>query len=121
MGKCNEESPPSEIYSGDIIQFGVDVTENNRKSNEKQTFFFFWFSFLHEKRCLATHNCIIIEVKLYHSDGSEALPRTSNGQSLAPIKELDVSSQTLYQLAQYLQVKPTKNQNIRIIMKNLFV
>ena len=25
--------------------------------------------------CLATHNCIITEVKLYHSDGNEALPR----------------------------------------------
>jgi len=32
LGKCNEESLPFEIYSGDIVQFGVDVTENNRKS-----------------------------------------------------------------------------------------
>ena len=33
LGKCNEESEPFEIFSGDIVQFGVDVTENNRKSN----------------------------------------------------------------------------------------
>ena len=32
--------------------------------------FEFYFNFR-----LATHNCIIIEVKLYHSDGNEALPR----------------------------------------------
>ncbi|CAF3416009.1 unnamed protein product [Rotaria sp. Silwood1] len=82
LGKCNEESLPFEIYSGDIIQFGVDVTENNRKT---------------------THNCIIIEVKLYHSDGNEALPRSPIDRSLGQIKDVDINTQTLYQLAQYLQ------------------
>ncbi|CAF1198414.1 unnamed protein product [Adineta steineri] len=82
LGKCNEESLPFEIFSGDVIQFGVDVTENNRKT---------------------THNCIIIEVKLYHSDGNEALSRSPIDRSLSQIKELDINTQTLYQLAQYLQ------------------
>ncbi|CAF0756075.1 unnamed protein product [Rotaria sordida] len=82
LGKCNEESLPFEIYSGDIIQFGVDVTENNRKT---------------------THNCIIIEVKLYHSDGNEALPRSPIDRSLGQMKDVDINTQTLYQLAQYLQ------------------
>ncbi|UJR10119.1 hypothetical protein I4U23_014342 [Adineta vaga] len=82
LGKCNEESAPCEIFSDDIVQFGVDVTENNRKT---------------------THNCIIMEVKLFHTDGSEVLPRSANGQSLAQIKELDINTQTLYQLAQYIQ------------------
>jgi uncharacterized coiled-coil DUF342 family protein len=82
LGKCNEESLPFEIYSGDIVQFGVDVTENNRKT---------------------THNCIIIEVKLYHSDGNEALSRSPVDRSFGQMKELDINNQTLYQLAQYLQ------------------
>lgn len=82
LGKCNEESEPYEIYSGDIIQFGVDVTENNRKT---------------------THNCIIMEVKLFHSENNEALPRIANQQSLGQMKELDMNSQVVYQLAQYLQ------------------
>lgn len=71
LGKCNEESLPFEIYSGDIIQFGVDVTENNRKS--KSSLLSASQGTLHLS--LATHNCIIIELKLYHSDGNEALPR----------------------------------------------
>ncbi|CAF0908695.1 unnamed protein product [Adineta ricciae] len=89
LGKCNEESPPFEIFSDDIVQFGVDVTENNRKT---------------------THNCIIMEVKLFHADGSEALPRSANGQSLAQIKELDINTQTLYQLAQYIQEAMNREQ-----------
>ncbi len=73
LGKCNEESLPFEIYSGDIVQFGVDVTENNRKS---RIFIFLWlFSMINFFSSSATHNCIIIEVKLYHSDGNEALSR----------------------------------------------
>lgn len=31
LSRGSEESPPCEIMSGDIIQFGVDVTENTRK------------------------------------------------------------------------------------------
>ena len=72
MGKCNEESLPFEIFSGDIIQFGVDVTENNRKS---RIFIYLILSKNTKFSLIATHNCIIIEVKLYHSDGNEALPR----------------------------------------------
>jgi len=50
LGKCNEESQPFEIYTGDIIQFGVDVTENNRKSNLDYLYIFlniktFYFSY----------------------------------------------------------------------------
>jgi pSer/pThr/pTyr-binding forkhead associated (FHA) protein len=79
LGKCNEESLPFDIYSGDVIQFGVDVTENNRKSKDihlSYSFVFLTKYFSHS----ATHNCIIIEVKLYHSDGNEALPRRYSNQ-----------------------------------------
>ena len=31
LGKSNEDSAPFELTSGDIIQFGVDVTENTKK------------------------------------------------------------------------------------------
>ena len=31
LSKGSEESPAREIYSGDIIQFGVDVMENSRR------------------------------------------------------------------------------------------
>jgi len=82
LGKCNEESLPFEIFSGDIVQFGVDVTENNRKT---------------------THNCIIIEVKLFHTDGSEAILRSPVDRPLGQANELDINTQAMYQLAQYLQ------------------
>lgn len=70
LGKCNEDSDPFEIFSGDIVQFGVDVTENNRKSNMSENLFLDSHSFLS-----ATHNCIILEVRLFHTDGNEALSR----------------------------------------------
>lgn len=31
LSRGSEESPPCEVLSGDLIQFGVDVTENTRK------------------------------------------------------------------------------------------
>lgn len=34
LSRGSEESPPCEVLSGDIIQFGVDVTENTRKGTE---------------------------------------------------------------------------------------
>lgn len=47
----SNESEPHELSSGDIVQFGVDVMENNRK---------------------VTHGCIIATLKLYLPDGKEA-------------------------------------------------
>ena len=34
LSKGSEESPPRVIFSGDIIQFGVDVMENSRRGEE---------------------------------------------------------------------------------------
>lgn len=42
LSRGSEESPPCEIMSGDIIQFGVDVTENTRKGKGMDHF---WFLF----------------------------------------------------------------------------
>ena len=41
LSRGSEESPPCEILSGDIIQFGVDVTENTRKGTGMDQFFLF--------------------------------------------------------------------------------
>ena len=51
LSVANTDSAPREIYSSDIVQFGVDVTENNRK---------------------VTHGCIIATLTLYHPTGDEA-------------------------------------------------
>uniref|UniRef100_A0A803JAN0 Sarcolemmal membrane-associated protein n=1 Tax=Xenopus tropicalis TaxID=8364 RepID=A0A803JAN0_XENTR len=55
LSRGSEESPPCEILSGDIIQFGVDVTENTRK---------------------VTHGCIVSTVKLFLPDGLETRRRS---------------------------------------------
>lgn len=52
LSVANEESMPKEIHSNDIIQFGVEVVDSASK---------------------ITHGCIIIKIKLYHPNGSEAL------------------------------------------------
>uniref|UniRef100_A0A672LIK1 Sarcolemmal membrane-associated protein n=1 Tax=Sinocyclocheilus grahami TaxID=75366 RepID=A0A672LIK1_SINGR len=80
LSRGSEESPPCEVLSGDIIQFGVDVTENTRK---------------------VTHGCIVSTIKLFLPDGMEArrllfaLPVSANTPSMY--------SQELFQLSQYLQ------------------
>ncbi len=51
LGKSNEDSQPFDLTSGDIIQFGVDVTENTKK---------------------VTHGCITVEIKLFYKPGVEA-------------------------------------------------
>ncbi|GAA6066432.1 sarcolemmal membrane-associated protein-like isoform X1 [Tachysurus ichikawai] len=55
LSRGSEESPPCEVLSGDIIQFGVDVTENTRK---------------------VTHGCIVSSIKLFLPDGMEARRRS---------------------------------------------
>jgi pSer/pThr/pTyr-binding forkhead associated (FHA) protein len=83
LGKSNEDSEPFEITSGDIIQFGVDVTEANKK---------------------VTHGCITVECKLYHQMGQEAVKM--NQQT----NRIDVQTQELYQLALVLQEAVSREQ-----------
>lgn len=80
LGKSNEDSQPFDLTSGDIIQFGVDVTENTKK---------------------VTHGCITVEIKLFHKPGVEASVSKPN-QSVQSNK-IDVQTQELYQLALFLQ------------------
>uniref|UniRef100_A0A673NGD4 Sarcolemmal membrane-associated protein n=1 Tax=Sinocyclocheilus rhinocerous TaxID=307959 RepID=A0A673NGD4_9TELE len=91
LSRGSEESPPCEVLSGDIIQFGVDVTENTRK---------------------VTHGCIVSTIKLFLPDGMEARQRSEDVSfSLCFfLSGMQVSantpsmySQELFQLSQYLQ------------------
>uniref|UniRef100_A0A667XSI5 Sarcolemmal membrane-associated protein n=1 Tax=Myripristis murdjan TaxID=586833 RepID=A0A667XSI5_9TELE len=75
LSRGSEESPPCEVLSGDIIQFGVDVTENTRK---------------------VTHGCIVSTIKLFLPDGMEARRRVAANTP-------SMYSQELFQLSQYLQ------------------
>ncbi|XP_051932365.1 sarcolemma associated protein a isoform X8 [Hippocampus zosterae] len=89
LSRGSEESPPCEVLSGDIIQFGVDVTENTRK---------------------VTHGCIVSTIKLFLPDGMEARRRSDVIQAPLPLPLDKVAantpsmySQELFQLSQYLQ------------------
>ncbi|KAI4887312.1 hypothetical protein NFI96_014687 [Prochilodus magdalenae] len=89
LSRGSEESPPCEVLSGDIIQFGVDVTENTRK---------------------VTHGCIVSTIKLFLPDGMEARRRSEVIQAPLPLPVDKVAantpsmySQELFQLSQYLQ------------------
>lgn len=80
LGKSNEDSAPFDLTSGDIIQFGVDVTENTKK---------------------VTHGCITVEIKLFHKPGVEASIFKPNQATQS--NKIDVQTQELYQLALFLQ------------------
>ncbi|XP_062298622.1 sarcolemma associated protein a isoform X2 [Scomber scombrus] len=87
LSRGSEESPPCEVLSGDIIQFGVDVTENT-----------------------LTHGCIVSTIKLFLPDGMEARRRSDVIQAPLPLPVDKVAantpsmySQELFQLSQYLQ------------------
>ncbi|ELU00737.1 hypothetical protein CAPTEDRAFT_118963 [Capitella teleta] len=85
LSKGSEESPPREMYSGDTIQFGVDVMENSRR---------------------VTHSCIIATVQLFHPDGREATDNHSSSfmnNTCGGGVGATLQSQELYQLAQCLQ------------------
>ncbi|XP_078065699.1 sarcolemma associated protein a isoform X2 [Mustelus asterias] len=91
LSRGSEESPPCELLSGDIIQFGVDVTENTRKGK-------------------VTHGCIVSTVKLFMPDGMEGRRRSDVIQTPLPLPIEKVAanspsmySQELFQLSQYLQ------------------
>ncbi|KAM8759221.1 sarcolemmal membrane-associated protein isoform 6-T6 [Rhynchonycteris naso] len=91
LSRGSEESPPCEILSGDIIQFGVDVTENTRKGT-------------------VTHGCIVSTIKLFLPDGMEARLRSDviHAPLTSPVDKVAANtpsmySQELFQLSQYLQ------------------
>uniref|UniRef100_A0A673NN32 Sarcolemmal membrane-associated protein n=1 Tax=Sinocyclocheilus rhinocerous TaxID=307959 RepID=A0A673NN32_9TELE len=79
LSRGSEESPPCEVLSGDIIQFGVDVTENTRK---------------------VTHGCIVSTIKLFLPD---VLFKYYLIFFVVSANTPSMYSQELFQLSQYLQ------------------
>ncbi|VDK85330.1 unnamed protein product [Litomosoides sigmodontis] len=89
LSKSAEESSPRQIYSGDILQFGVEISENANK---------------------VTHGCILAIIRLYDANGEEACPpdnieingyvRTHDGDSLMfPLADF----RQLFQLQHYMR------------------
>ncbi|KAI4456537.1 centrosomal protein [Holotrichia oblita] len=87
----SNDSEPHEVSSGDIVQFGVDVVENNRK---------------------VTHGCIIATLKLYLPDGKEAKASPSiiegNRHGYVPLEELYKLNQIIQEASQREQCLETK-------------
>ncbi|XP_050419857.1 sarcolemmal membrane-associated protein [Adelges cooleyi] len=85
LSKSGEESKPQEVFSGDVVQFGVDVIENARN---------------------ISHGCITAILKLYYADGTEA---KSN-----PVVNFisDVSTQDLYNIDAYIREALHREANL---------
>jgi pSer/pThr/pTyr-binding forkhead associated (FHA) protein len=84
------ETEHHEVSSGDIVQFGVDVIENNRK---------------------VTHGCIIATLKLFLPDGKEAKASPSiveNNSHVVPLDELYKLHQIIQEATQREQCLETK-------------
>lgn len=92
LSKSGEESKPQEVFSGDVVQFGVDVIENSKN---------------------ISHGCITAVLKLYHADGAEA---KSN-----PVVNFisDVSTQDLYTIDAYIRDAMYRESNLESKLLNL--
>ncbi|XP_035239254.1 sarcolemmal membrane-associated protein-like isoform X2 [Anguilla anguilla] len=96
LSHAHQHGPPSQIFTGDIIQFGVDVTESS---------------------CNVTHGCVVSSICLFLPDGVEAShraeedatpPEASPATSPLPVWKVaestpSVYSLELFQLSQYLK------------------
>ncbi|XP_064156403.1 sarcolemmal membrane-associated protein-like isoform X2 [Anguilla rostrata] len=96
LSHAHQHGPPSQIFTGDIIQFGVDVTESS---------------------CNVTHGCVVSSICLFLPDGVEAShraeedatpPQASPATSPLPVWKVaestpSVYSLELFQLSQYLK------------------
>lgn len=92
LSKSGEESKPQEVFSNDVVQFGVDVIENSKN---------------------ISHGCITAVLKLYHADGTEA---KSN-----PVVNFisDVSTQDLYNIHAYIRDAMHREANLENKLLNL--
>lgn len=102
LSASGDESPPREVCSGDIVQFGVDVLENSRK---------------------VTHGCIVANLKLYLPDGKEAKasPSTSVISSVGsvPIEDLYQLNQNIQEALQREQMLETKIASLQMMVAAL--
>ena len=61
LSVANEESGPTTINSGDVVQFGVDVVENQKR---------------------VTHGCVVATIRLFLPGGDELPPPDPSDQSI---------------------------------------
>ncbi|KHJ41198.1 FHA domain protein [Trichuris suis] len=92
LSKGSEESAPHEVYSGDIVQLGVEIVENTKNGGS------------------LTHGCIVAMLRLYHPNGMEALKRDTcdgSGRSLASTIAAGsgnfIQAQDIYQMQLHLR------------------
>lgn len=100
--KNDEDFADREIFSGDIIRFGVDVVEHD-----------------------TTHGCIIAQVALYHPNGAEAkqsVDYVSNNDVLTGIETLH--TEQMFRFTHYIsealfreQVLDTKLESIKRLLQ----
>lgn len=95
LSKSSEESLPREVFSGDTVQFGVDVVENSRN---------------------VTHGCVIATLKLFLPNGREAKPAPS---VFASGHNSKVTLEDLYHLNQYLQDSLQREQMLESKLSTL--
>ncbi|VDM97471.1 unnamed protein product [Thelazia callipaeda] len=89
LSKSAEESSPRQIYSGDILQFGIEIVETANK---------------------ITHGCIMTMIRLFDANGHEACPPdTSEIGGYLKTEDSDsimypmVDSHQLFQLQHYIR------------------
>uniref|UniRef100_A0A671RH76 Sarcolemmal membrane-associated protein n=1 Tax=Sinocyclocheilus anshuiensis TaxID=1608454 RepID=A0A671RH76_9TELE len=82
LSRGSEESPPCEVLSGDIIQFGVDVTENTRKGEKSLS-------------CIKDNGYTVCRFLFHCFFFLSVMQVSANTPSMY--------SQELFQLSQYLQ------------------
>ncbi|XP_011502586.1 PREDICTED: sarcolemmal membrane-associated protein [Ceratosolen solmsi marchali] len=90
LSPSGEESATHDVYSGDVVQFGVDVVENNPKAK-------------------VTHGCIVATLKLYLASGKEAKENHSNSDSY-----INITFEDLYKLNQFIQEAGRRESALRI-------
>ncbi|KAF5293593.1 hypothetical protein FQA39_LY03078 [Lamprigera yunnana] len=97
----SSDSESHEVCSGDIVQFGVDVIENNRK---------------------VTHCCIVATLKLYLADGKEAKPNPSitesNRHGLVPLDDLYKLNQIIQEACQREQCLENKLSTLQQLVED---
>ena len=85
LSNPSEESGEFEVFSGDLIKFGVDITEEGKSTNP------------------TIYPSIIATVTLYHPDGKEAVKERVH-QLNYDHASVNVSSQQLVELAHYVEM-----------------
>uniref|UniRef100_A0A5S6R0W3 FHA domain-containing protein n=1 Tax=Trichuris muris TaxID=70415 RepID=A0A5S6R0W3_TRIMR len=99
LSKGSEESAPHEVFSGDIVQLGVEIVENTKNGGS------------------LTHGCIVAMLRLYHPNGMEALKRDAcdgSGRTLASSIAAGsgtfIQAQDVYQMQLHLRESTYREQ-----------